>query len=70
MTGYMILQPFGTGFYLPVIGAVNNISSTLIIFAGLIFYQFRTKYSFINHELHFYGALAGALITLAIFHPF
>lgn len=67
LLSYMLLAPYKIGFYLPVIGGVNNMISALLVILGVTIYQIRTKHSFINHELHFFGALGGTAATLIIF---
>jgi membrane associated rhomboid family serine protease len=67
MLSYMMLQPHESGFYLPVVGAVNNMYSALIVIVGLIVYQARSKNPMINHEIHFFGALGGVAATLLLF---
>lgn len=68
MMAFMILQPKSTAFYLPVAGGVPNLYAGLIVFAGLIIYQRRTANELMDHELHFYSAIGGVVITLAIFN--
>ncbi|MBS7565547.1 rhomboid family intramembrane serine protease [Mucilaginibacter sp. Bleaf8] len=68
MFSYMLLQPHEPGFFLPGLGAVNNMFSALIVIIGLIVYQVRSKNPMINHELHFFGALGGMAATLLLFH--
>ena len=67
MLSFMMLQPYESGFYLPVVGAVNNMYSALIVIMGLIVYQARSKNPMINHEIHFFGALGGVAATLFLF---
>jgi membrane associated rhomboid family serine protease len=64
--GYIILQPNETAYFLPIIGPVSNMFGGLIFLAGLIFYKWRSKNQLINHEVHFYGAIGGIIMTLII----
>lgn len=67
MFSYTMLQPHVIAFYLPVIGGVRNEFDALIFIGGLIYYKIRSKNTMINHELHFFGALGGILVTLVMF---
>ncbi|WP_170113696.1 rhomboid family intramembrane serine protease [Mucilaginibacter yixingensis] len=64
---YTILKPEVTALYLPLIGAIPNKCDALIYILGLIVYKLRGKNSMINHELHFFGALGGILVTFVLF---
>lgn len=68
MMCFMILQPKVIAFYLPVVGGVTNLYAGLIVFAGLIIYQRRTKNELMDHELHFYSAVGGIIATVLIFN--
>lgn len=67
MFSYMLLQPNEIGFFLPGIGGVNNLFTALILIAGLIVYQLRSKNPVLSQEVHFFGALGGIAATLALF---
>jgi len=67
MMSYMILDPDYIAFYLPVFGGIRNIFAGLIVIAGLIVYQWRTKNEMMDHELHFYSAIGGIAGTLILF---
>lgn len=62
-----ILQPDVIAFYVPFIGGVKNQFAALIYISGLIYYRRRSKNAVINHDLHFFGALGGIIITLVMF---
>ena len=67
MMSFMILKPHYTAMYLPVFGEIENSIAAVLFILVLIVYQYKTKNSMMNNELHFYCALGGILITLAIF---
>lgn len=64
---YTLLKPNRTAFYLPVLGAVNNLFFGLICIAGIVVYQQRSKNDLIDHEVHFFGSAGGIIITLILF---
>jgi membrane associated rhomboid family serine protease len=67
MLSFMMLSPDFIAFYLPIAGGVKNIFAGLIVIAGLIVYQWRYANQMMDHELHFFSALGGIIVTLAIF---
>ncbi|WP_158829040.1 rhomboid family intramembrane serine protease [Mucilaginibacter lacusdianchii] len=67
MFSYMLLQPEEIGFYVPWIGGINNLFSALILIAGLIVYQLRSKNPVLSQEVHFFGAVGGITATLVQF---
>jgi len=64
---YIILRPNVIAYYLPVIGPVKNIYGGFYVLTGLIIYKWKSKNEMVNHEVHFYGALGGTVITLILF---
>lgn len=64
---YILLQHRRVAFYLPGIGAVNNLYFGIICMVLLTVYQIRSKNEVINQEQHFFGAIGGALMTLCFF---
>jgi len=66
MMGFMIIAPDHIGLYLPVIGAVKNLYTALILICGLIVYQWRSGNELLDNELHFYSALGGIGAAMAI----
>jgi membrane associated rhomboid family serine protease len=67
MFSYVILQPTVTAFYLPAVGAVNNLFFGLICILGFVVYQRKSNNTALNHEVHFFSALGGIAITLILF---
>lgn len=67
MFSYTILQPEVIAFYLPLLGGVKNKFDALIFIVGLIYYKIKSRNTMINHELHFFGALGGIIMTLILF---
>jgi membrane associated rhomboid family serine protease len=67
MFAYMVIAPNRVLYHLPGIGEVKNIYAGLFYILALIIYERRKKEGRVNHEFHFYGAAAGALIGLVIY---
>lgn len=67
MMSFMILQPNYIAIYLPFVGGIKNIYTALFVIAALMAYQKKTGNPMINHEIHFFGALGGILVTLMLF---
>ena len=63
---YVMLRPKETAYFLPAIGAVNNLYGGLVFLMGLIIYRWKSDNELINHEVHFYGAIGGIVITLLL----
>ena len=66
LLAYVLLQPDIIAFYVPVLGGVTNISGGLICIVAFMIFQFRTKQTNINHEVHFFGRLGGIAATYLI----
>jgi membrane associated rhomboid family serine protease len=67
MMSFMILKPDKVALYLPVYGGVKNSFMALLFIIGLIVYQYRSRNQLMNNELHFFSALGGIGITIALF---
>lgn len=57
----MTLDPHGHVLSYAVIGVIENIYLGPIFIVALAVYKWRRKNDRINHEVHFYGALAGVV---------
>jgi membrane associated rhomboid family serine protease len=64
--GFMYLEPDKAALYLPVFGAVKNEYYALIYILLMVVLKKRIEKSGANYELHFWGALGGIFMTLAI----
>jgi membrane associated rhomboid family serine protease len=65
MMSFMIFSPGYIALYLPYFGAVKNIYGGLIFILALILYRRRSGNDLVDHELHFFSAIGGILITVA-----
>lgn len=66
MFAFMVIAPKHVVYHIPGIGGVENIYGGLAYIIMLVIYQRRRKEETVNHEFHFYGALAGAVIGFAL----
>lgn len=64
--GFMYLEPYKAALYLPVFGAVKNEYYALLYIFLMVVLKKRIEKSGVNYELHFWGALGGIFMTLAI----
>lgn len=66
MFAFMVIAPNFGVYSLPIIGEVKNIYGALIYILMLIIYQRKTGEGKVNHEFHFFGAVAGLVIGLLL----
>ena len=67
MFAYIVIAPDYIVYNLPVIGGVKNIYGGLAYILMLVIYQRKTREEKVNHEFHFYGALAGLIMGLLLY---
>ncbi|MGN6639521.1 MAG: rhomboid family intramembrane serine protease [Mucilaginibacter sp.] len=63
---FMFLKPGKVAFYLPVLGGLSNGYYALIYILAMILMRKRIARAGANYEVHFWGAIGGLAMTLAL----
>lgn len=61
---FMLLDPFGHAVNIAILGPIENIYTAPLYIAMLTYYKWKKKNEAINHDLHFYGAIGGIVVSL------
>lgn len=60
---FILLNPFGSSLYVPVLGRIANIYCGLFYLFFLIIYRRKTRNKMMSTEVHVFGALGGIIAT-------